>query len=78
VKLICSVDYRVSVISRHLKLGGYKKMFVGGVNKREAQTYIKNIKTTKNWEKGGVVSQLGGRSLPPPLGEGVKISLCSV
>jgi len=36
--------WQVRVISRNLKLGGYRKELGGGVNIREAKSYIKNIK----------------------------------
>jgi len=50
----------------------------GGVNKRETQIDIKNIKNNKTitLTRGGVVSQLGG-SLHPLRFEGVKISALS-
>jgi len=54
-------QYRV--ISRNLKLGGYKQMY-GGVNRRKTQIYTKNLKKTeKNCTEsgeGGVAFKQGG------------------
>jgi len=57
-----------SVISKNLKLGGYRQILGGGggVTMRKAHIYNKKQKKTEkmtmSW--GGVVSQMGG-SLPP-------------
>jgi len=69
VKLVRAIS---RVISRSLKLEGYRKMLGGCNYARSTNLHQKAFLKRKNWE-GGVGSQLGGL---PPL-RGVKISLAT-